>query len=269
MPWNGSGTFNRIFSWVADASAGLDISSSRMDTDTDDIASSGFGNCLTRDGQGQATANLPMAGFRHTGAGLAVATTDYATLGQAQSGLSNWTTAAGTSDVITATYTPAITALSDGLILNFRATAVNLTATPTFRVAVAKPKFNIYYALAHYHSLGTGLELEALMPDDTTATQVFTTSAGIGDSLGGPLDPPFVMAPNTRLKFSCSYYNDTPNVIPWGLGSDEMCVFLAFTDSPYNWGGGVTSPDAPGDPTIVDGVQEFTHPCVAYASTGN
>ncbi|HEY3806557.1 MAG TPA: hypothetical protein VGL61_28325 [Kofleriaceae bacterium] len=131
------------------------------------------------------------------------------------------------------------------------------------------PSFNIYYALAHYHALGTGLEIDALMADDTTSTPVFTTSAGIGDALGGPVDPPFAMAPNTRFKFSCSYYNDTTNVIPWGLGSDEMCVFLAFTDSPYNWGGGVTSPDAAGDPTIVNGVQEFTHPCTAYASTGN
>ncbi len=131
------------------------------------------------------------------------------------------------------------------------------------------PSFNIYYALAHYHALGTGLDLEALMPDDVTSTQVFTTSASIGDALGGPLDPPFVMAPNTRLKFSCSYYNDTSNVIPWGLGSDEMCVFLAFTDSPYNYGGGVTTPDAAGDPTIVNGVQEFTHTCTAYATSGN
>src|SRR6185437_5482313 len=111
MPWNGSGTFNRVYSWVADAAAGLDISSSRMDTDTDDIASSGFGNCLTIDVQGQSTANLPMAGFRHTGVGNAVAVNDYAAYGQVQSGLSSWTIAGGTSDAITATYTPAITPL--------------------------------------------------------------------------------------------------------------------------------------------------------------
>jgi microcystin-dependent protein len=132
MPWNGSGTFNRIYSWVADKAAGLDISSTRMDTDTNDIASSGFGNCLTRDGQGQPTMNLPMAGFRHTGVGNGVAVSDYAALGQAQNGLLNWTVAGGTSDAITATYTPSITALSDGQILAFRATAANLTTTPTF-----------------------------------------------------------------------------------------------------------------------------------------
>lgn len=132
MGWNGSGTFNRLHSWIADAAAGLDISSVRTDADTNDIASAGFGNCLTRDGQGQATANLPMAGFRHTGVGNGVAVSDYAALGQAQDGLLNWTTAGGTVDVITATYTPAITALTDGLLLSFRATGANLTTTPTF-----------------------------------------------------------------------------------------------------------------------------------------
>jgi hypothetical protein len=82
MPWSGDGIFNRIYSWVADKAAGLDISSTRMDTDTDDIASNGFGNCLTRDGQGQPTADLPMAGFKHTGVANGVASTDYAAFGQ-------------------------------------------------------------------------------------------------------------------------------------------------------------------------------------------
>ena len=132
MPWNGSGTFNRIYSWVADKAAGLDISSTRMDTDTDDIATSGFGNCITRDGQGQPTANLPMATFRHTGVGNGVARSDYASLGQAQDSLVQWTIAAGTSDAITATYTPSQGNPADGQLYAFRATAANATTTPTF-----------------------------------------------------------------------------------------------------------------------------------------
>ena len=132
MPWNGSGTFNRVFSWVADKAAGLDISSSRMDTDTDDIAANGFGNCITRDGQGQPSANLPMAGFRHTGVQNAVNRSDYAAFGQVQDGLPNWTVAAGSSDAITATLTPALTNLNDGQLVFLRATAANATTTPTF-----------------------------------------------------------------------------------------------------------------------------------------
>lgn len=132
MSWNGAGTFNRLFSWQADKAAGLDISASRMDADTNNITSIGLGNCITRDGQGQPTANLPMAGFRHTGVQNAVNRTDYAAFGQVQDGLPNWTVAGGSADAITATYTPALGSLSDGQLCFLRVGASNATTTPTF-----------------------------------------------------------------------------------------------------------------------------------------
>lgn len=132
MSWNGSGVFNRLFSWVADKAAGIDISSSRMDADTNDITANGFGNCLTRDGQGSATANLPMNGFRHTGVQNGQALTDYAALGQVGGGVINWAVATGTADAITATYSPSITTLVDGQLCFLRASAANATPTPTF-----------------------------------------------------------------------------------------------------------------------------------------
>lgn len=82
--WNGSGAFTRLYSWVADTAAGIDISSSRMDADTNNIVTNGFNNCLTRDGQGAATANLPMNGFKHTNVGNGSAVTDYVAVGQLQ-----------------------------------------------------------------------------------------------------------------------------------------------------------------------------------------
>ena len=45
----------------------------------------------------------------------------------------------------------------------------------------------------------------------------------------------------TRLRFSCDYYNNTAADGSWGVGNSEMCVFLAFSDSKFNWGGGVAS----------------------------
>jgi hypothetical protein len=132
MPFNGAGQFFRTFSWTADKAAGLDISSSRMDTDTNDITANGLSNCVTRDGQGSPSANLPMNGFRVTSLGNAVARSDASTLGQVQDDLLNWTIAGGTSDAITATYTPALTTLNDGQICYVRATAANATTTPTF-----------------------------------------------------------------------------------------------------------------------------------------
>lgn len=131
MPFNGAGVFNRIYSWVADRNAGIDISSSRMDADTNDIAT-GLTDCITRDGQSPPTANLPMGNFHHTGVANGSARTDYGSLGQTQDGVVNWIAAGGTADVITATYAPAITALVDGQLCYFRATAANLTTAPTF-----------------------------------------------------------------------------------------------------------------------------------------
>lgn len=189
MGWNGSGTFNRIYSWVADKAAGFDISSSRMDTDTDDIASAGFGNCLTRDGQGQPTTTLPMAGFRHTNVGTGVARSDYAALGQVQDGSTNWTVAGGSSDAITATYTPALTVLVDGQLCWFRATAANTTTTPTFSpnsltartitlrgggsLAPGSIPGNLAECILRYNSANTRWEL--LNPSQATTRQVLTS----------------------------------------------------------------------------------------------
>lgn len=43
-----------------------------------------------------------------------------------------WAAAGGTADVITASYTPAVTVLSDGLLLGVRFAAANATTAPTF-----------------------------------------------------------------------------------------------------------------------------------------
>lgn len=131
------------------------------------------------------------------------------------------------------------------------------------------PDFKLYYALAHYHALGTGLTLEAVKPDGTTAT-VFTTSHRIGDTLGGPIAPSFDMTGYTRLRLSCDYANARDTVVGWGLGDQEMCVFLAFSDSAANWGGGALTEDAPGDPTILpDGVMSYRHACDVFALTAH
>jgi hypothetical protein len=126
------------------------------------------------------------------------------------------------------------------------------------------PDFKIYYGLAHYHTLGTSLTLEAIKPDGTAAT-VFTTSHRAGDTLGGPIDPLFDMTGYTKLRMSCNFYNPRDTTVGWGIGDQEMCVFLAFSDSPANWGGGAVDDDAPGDPTIVDnGVMSYTHACTVF-----
>jgi hypothetical protein len=100
------------------------------------------------------------------------------------------------------------------------------------------PDFKIYYALAHYHDLATKLTLEAIKPSGETAT-IYTTENNVGDVLGGMLDPQFSMSGYTKLRLSCDFTNPRANTVRWGNGDGEMCVFLAFSDSTYNWGGGV------------------------------
>jgi len=131
MSFNGSGVFQRLYSWVNDAAGGIKIRADRMDNEMNGMATA-LSTCITKDGQTTITANLPMAGFRHTGVGNGSARTDYASLGQVQDGNSNWVDGGGTADAITATYSPSITALIDGQLCFVRATAANATTAPTF-----------------------------------------------------------------------------------------------------------------------------------------
>ena len=131
MAFNGNGVFVRLYNWANDKAAGIKVRADRSDAELDGIAT-GLSTCITKDGQTTVTANLPMATYRHTGVGNASARTDYAAAGQVQDGKLNWVAAGGTADAITATYSPAITALVDGQICFVRAGAANTTTTPTF-----------------------------------------------------------------------------------------------------------------------------------------
>jgi hypothetical protein len=128
------------------------------------------------------------------------------------------------------------------------------------------PSFRIYYGLAHYHDLGTKLTIDAVRADGTT-TSVYSTSTRVGDTLGGPIDPPFDMTGYTKLRFACDFYNPRAQAVEWGFGDQEMCVFLAFSDSPYAWGGGVNDSDElPLNETAVGGALHYTNPCAVFAT---
>jgi len=131
MAFNGSGVFQRLYSWVNDAAGGIKIRADRMDNEMNGFAT-GLSTCITKDGQTTVTANLPMASYRHTGVGNGSARDDYASLAQVQDGKAAWVDGGGTADAITATSSPVITTLVDGQLCYVRATAANATTTPTF-----------------------------------------------------------------------------------------------------------------------------------------
>src|SRR4029079_14275457 len=66
MPFNGSGVFQRVRNWVADATAGIKIRADYHDAEDDGFAA-GLSNCITKDGQTVVTQNIPMNNKRITG----------------------------------------------------------------------------------------------------------------------------------------------------------------------------------------------------------
>lgn len=97
MPFNGSGTFVPLAAPDFPAVAGSLIEALRFNNNLLDVFNEGLSKCITRGGQSPATGNLPMAGFRHTGAGDPVSASDYATWGKTVGlrgaiGVSDWDT---------------------------------------------------------------------------------------------------------------------------------------------------------------------------------
>lgn len=77
--FNGFGVFSFTYDWTDDKAAGVPITASRMDTQFAD-ATSGFNNCLTRDGQGKPSANIDWNTKKITNAGNPTSGQDLATL---------------------------------------------------------------------------------------------------------------------------------------------------------------------------------------------
>jgi hypothetical protein len=121
--------------------------------------------------------------------------------------------------------------------------------------------FKIYYVLPHYHALGEGMTIAAVGgPHDGQV--VFNSQAHVGEPSGQALDPPYDMTGATGLQMSCDYSNPRDQVVGWGIGDQEMCVMLAFTDAEVNIGGGVLDADANQDVrTDAEGVFLHDAPC--------
>jgi len=150
MAWSGSGTYSRTngsFSgadvWADDANAAIGIVASRHDTHDQDLAA-GINACLTKNGENEPTANLPMGAFRHTNVAAASARTDYARYSQVQDGAAFWGgTSGGSANAQTVTLTPAITTLTAGGLVHFIPGFTNtgaLTVTINGQAATARYK---------------------------------------------------------------------------------------------------------------------------------
>jgi hypothetical protein len=78
MPFDGSGNFNRVMNWVNDAAASVKIRSDRHDQEDNNFAA-GLSQCITKNGETQVIADIPMNGRRVTNMGTPVNAQDAAT----------------------------------------------------------------------------------------------------------------------------------------------------------------------------------------------
>lgn len=113
--------------------------------------------------------------------------------------------------------------------------------------------FSVFYILPHYHAIADGLRVE-IVGGPRDGEVIFETMGGIGNALGGPLDPPVALAGATGLRVSCVYGNESgTEMVTWGpTAADEMCTLLAYTDAPTQFGGlasAITARETLGDGT--------------------
>jgi hypothetical protein len=88
----------------------------------------------------------------------------------------------------------------------------------------------LYYALPHYHKLGTKFRLSYYGGANDGAA-IDTLGGFDGEAHGKTYDPPLDLGSNKGVTFGCGYTNPTSSMIGWGLGSEEMCEMLGFADS--------------------------------------
>ncbi len=188
MPWNGSGTFTRAHNWSADRDAGgtsAIIDADKMDEEFDNYKT-GLEKCLTRDGQNNPLADLPMAGQKHTGVGNAAARDQYAAVGQVQDqAFTHVATVGGTADAIVLTPVPAISAYAAGQSFSFNASGAN-TGAVTVDVsglgARNVTKNGVLALAAGDIAAGAAIRLQY----DGTRFQLVSPHAGDTDNVAGP-----------------------------------------------------------------------------------
>lgn len=132
MPDN-SGVYTRPLAWEAEKAANNDITASTFDSHDNDLKDA-LNNRLFRDGTNSPTADLPMAGRKHTNVANAALRNQYAALGQIQDQAGVYFVDSGAANAYVITPAPAITAYSAGQRFVFRAGNAN-TGNSTINVS--------------------------------------------------------------------------------------------------------------------------------------
>jgi hypothetical protein len=113
----------------------------------------------------------------------------------------------------------------------------------THATAVGGPfRLRLYYLLPHFHGLGTGFTL-GVHGGAHDGETLFRLEAAYGDPLGHTFPEPVDLAAlgADGLWFRCAYDNPRDAEVGYGIGDQEMCVMLGFSDSGMLFDGLVSS----------------------------
>lgn len=119
--------FTRLRNWQTDQSNGIGIRSDFHDQEDDNFAS-GINLSLNIAGNNTPTANIPMGGFKFTGAANGTSASDFATVGQSQTSIASYAVDSSGSDAYAVTLAPSVTAYTAGLMVSFKVGTSNTGA---------------------------------------------------------------------------------------------------------------------------------------------
>jgi hypothetical protein len=143
MSFDGAGTYSLVAGLEANLANGQPNDGTEVYAAFADVATA-LTTAICKDGQTTITANLPMAGYRHTGVGNPTARTQYATVAGVQDGTYAYLTSVSGTNTIAATAALSMTAYATGQAFLFTPANANTGAT-TININSIGAK-NIYHS---------------------------------------------------------------------------------------------------------------------------
>lgn len=149
--WNGSGLFLKTNTWVQDQINGIKIRADRHDENDVDFVS-GINNCMTKDGQNTAIADLDMGGNKLKNGATATLINDFTIVSDIQNSKHTFITSTGSANAYVLTLSPAPAAYVAGQTFRFKANFLS-TGAATLNVnglGVKNIKLEGFWDLAPY-----------------------------------------------------------------------------------------------------------------------
>jgi hypothetical protein len=117
----------------------------------------------------------------------------------------------------------------------------------------------LYYILPHYHGLGNYFEVK-IHGGPNDGQQLMELSGFNAEANGHSFNPPIDLSGATGLEFSCGFDNPRSEAVGWGIGDQEMCMLLGYSNGDAIFDAGVHSHNQVVE-TGEDGIVYNTGPC--------